>query len=541
MKLFLLSLITITFFGVGASQNYMPQRPYMPIVYDGLTPIWYETTSDMSIIGDSLNGYNHFNGSYQVKPFIHDNRLYTVFKQNGAIGKWIGSYIECRDVASGKLIWDHSMGMFEGLHQQLIVNLYIQGDKLIVWSLIRKGTDKKLFVYDDVIIQKTELTAATGDFISNFHRPFDDTTAFVLTSYPFDRSLYYHNNENLKYIRFLEDSITYLKYYSTTLDSTGKFIAETTLPIKKYAISFLAKLIHKDTILAIELYQDPNKLFFRYLSPDLEEYKCIESDFLFDYAPANLIIDHIDINARKICFIDRRNTSNFEDLYAEYYIFDFDGNMLRKIPFKDRITLDNFKPIRLENTDSIYFLHGKMKAKNDDPFPDYYSTLNVFLSTPDDSLLLIKEFVPTDTLTFAGVYNIMHLKDDIYILHLVERGLELDESNKISEFDINAIYFSTMMVRINEKGEILNGLNQLTYDVHLSLYPNPAHDVVYLRSPDIPIDQIWLHDISGRQVLSKSVDETDTSFSVAGLSPGIYLLSITTADAKKSVRKVVVY
>lgn len=74
----------------------------------------------------------------------------------------------------------------------------------------------------------------------------------------------------------------------------------------------------------------------------------------------------------------------------------------------------------------------------------------------------------------------------------------------------------------------------------MEVYPNPAQDVVYVKSSGDAIDRAELSDVSGRSIetLSFEAPVTETSFNISGLPSGTYLLRIESAG-KVYLRKVV--
>tara|TARA_R110001592_G_scaffold363109_2_gene680441 strand:+ start:134544 stop:135950 length:1407 start_codon:yes stop_codon:yes gene_type:complete len=61
-----------------------------------------------------------------------------------------------------------------------------------------------------------------------------------------------------------------------------------------------------------------------------------------------------------------------------------------------------------------------------------------------------------------------------------------------------------------------------------NIYPNPASDVLNLRSFNTLANSIELRDIAGKLVFSETVNQKDQSFDIANLKPGIYLVKIET-------------
>lgn len=61
----------------------------------------------------------------------------------------------------------------------------------------------------------------------------------------------------------------------------------------------------------------------------------------------------------------------------------------------------------------------------------------------------------------------------------------------------------------------------------ITIYPNPAKDVLHLESSAIAIDNIKFYDLSGRLVIEK--ENIDHQINVSQLQQGVYILEIETA------------
>jgi hypothetical protein len=74
-------------------------------------------------------------------------------------------------------------------------------------------------------------------------------------------------------------------------------------------------------------------------------------------------------------------------------------------------------------------------------------------------------------------------------------------------------------------------------DAVVIVYPNPARDVLYIRSA-VAIEQVVIRDLSGQQV-KRFTAPVDREIDVSDLSPGVYLVGITTTYGE-TIRKIVI-
>jgi hypothetical protein len=66
----------------------------------------------------------------------------------------------------------------------------------------------------------------------------------------------------------------------------------------------------------------------------------------------------------------------------------------------------------------------------------------------------------------------------------------------------------------------------------VSLYPNPAGDIVEIFNPGKEITQVYFHDQTGRLVMITSVSPGSQSIDVSGLSGGLYIITFTDDNYK---------
>ena len=82
--------------------------------------------------------------------------------------------------------------------------------------------------------------------------------------------------------------------------------------------------------------------------------------------------------------------------------------------------------------------------------------------------------------------------------------------------------------------------NDTTVKAELSLYPNPASELVNIKTNGNQIKNITIHNLLGQTVLTATGNETsEQSMNISTLSSGTYLVVIAT-DAKTETVKLIV-
>ncbi len=80
-------------------------------------------------------------------------------------------------------------------------------------------------------------------------------------------------------------------------------------------------------------------------------------------------------------------------------------------------------------------------------------------------------------------------------------------------------------------------VNELDF-ANWNVYPNPTQGTVTVRS-DIEIDQVRVMDISGKEVLTKTLQGSQTTLELSYLGSGVYLIEVV-SDVRKSLKRLVI-
>jgi len=74
----------------------------------------------------------------------------------------------------------------------------------------------------------------------------------------------------------------------------------------------------------------------------------------------------------------------------------------------------------------------------------------------------------------------------------------------------------------------------------ISVYPNPSADFVNLRSMDGNINQVTLMNLEGKTILSRGINQSETTIDLGSFSPGQYILRIekNTSTVTKKILKI---
>ena len=479
-----------------------------------------------------MDGYNHFRPGDPL-PLIHENKIYTVSNINHSSGPYYGSYIQCRDMETGQLIWQYLVGVKESGHFEVIRLMYIDNNnKLCVISQIRKvpiDSNNTPNFLEDMIIRKLVFDPEYGDKLYDFHRNFDDENAFETQISVFKTAKYsyiFREDTLLRYIEPVKINDTF-HLRSVLLDETGKKVGNESLLKFKY-ITHYFNLIQfaPDTFMHVEINYADSTLLFRYLSPDLQEYATYTT-LKLKSTPEFLEFVKLSADKKKILFeyIDR-NDPFFN--FVELLVYDTKANLLKRTAL-DNYSSNYFEVLKWEDDGDEAFTVLKQQIIKDEN-NNRISVLNVSIYDDKNEEYIINTFKSTDPKRYAVPFTNVLLNDDRYFIQCVE----FRNSSAFSR-DIGAYAVSQMLL----DGKILflpsNTEDLTTVSSAIKAYPNPAIDEFILAFDTEYTGTIQVYSMGGQLLLQKSVSHTQSEqIDILTLDPGMYMVQCIPSDHKIS-------
>ena len=80
------------------------------------------------------------------------------------------------------------------------------------------------------------------------------------------------------------------------------------------------------------------------------------------------------------------------------------------------------------------------------------------------------------------------------------------------------------------------GINESVTTNQISIYPNPANEVITVNVANESLSRIEIYDITGKLVLTQTTTQQETTIDIKDLNSGMYLINIISEDAKYSER-----
>lgn len=105
-------------------------------------------------------------------------------------------------------------------------------------------------------------------------------------------------------------------------------------------------------------------------------------------------------------------------------------------------------------------------------------------------------------------------------------------------FDLQAIDDTLSLSMITGVAVVTDcslGINEQTANGGISIYPNPADDIVNIQSASV-LRSVGVFDIGGRKIFSQTIGGDDARIDLSRFQSGIYILRITAADGEKILK-----
>ncbi len=519
------------------SQIQKPYRPFEKINFQELNSVWYETMFDSLVIDDYLDGYSHFRPAGNINPIIHDDKIYSAFYINTRNGI-VGSYIVCRDMISGKIIWKDRYGKLDGQHIEIPTLMFIDNDKLVVYGQIKRDAEYGSNVIPslrDLILSKRLYDIVDGTLNLYYHGDFNDPLLLNTHNETFYlyKVFFYKEQDKVRYIQPIPTGdLLKTKVHSFLLDEQGRALSHDSLLTNQFFYNI--SQISEDTLLIVEV--DSAELLFRYVSPDLKTYFVNRTDYPFDHYPALIDLKEVSVVDRKLLFYNQRNEF-YPHNYFEVYVFNFDGSLSHKYDLKNKY-IEDFTPIRWQEKDGLllaanYEIIGKKRTK---------SMLQVKSFTNESEEKVLKTFVATDTLRSIYSYKVIPIEDGELLVSFSEGAYFLDTISKLIQLDDDAIALSLMKIKEKDLG-ITSNANNFNVNIKakaITVVPNPVVEDLFISLPTNFIGKIGIIDISGRLVRIVDISKplSQIKIDMSGLLSGVYFVKIEDHDTAFTVKVV---
>ena len=518
-----------------SAQFQHPLFPYQQVQYDGLHPLWYETTYDVTMVSDSCDGYNHIAYTFQVEEFFYDSLAFVPNYYKNPYGMQ-GSYIECRSMRTGAVKWSHRYPEELFDHVEFVKLFYVDDEEhLVVFSQkervpFEKNVNKPYF--KNMILTKRVYDIHSGSLISYTHLNYDDPTAFITsTSYwPGNwSSKLFREHEHLRYVESYNiRGVQKLK--SCLLNDSGQLVSNVdSLTIPYYKLNFNLVQIHPDTLLEIEIDRAERILYFRYLKPNLEPYYEAASEPL-DFDITYIELKQTSSDKQKFLFTCRFASDDITLDNFAVLSFDRDARLI-----KSGLLVKNkeFFDVLDWEMDSQSFVMLERTYVNDGD--SLKSKLEIYKLGPQDKREALKDVTSATNLRFAAPDFCKTIGNDKYYVKFWETAFK--PSNSILFHDQHASAYSHMLLDAGDLGIVTDTKDEKP-DIcsdHIRLYPNPVKDVCSITLGFPFSGTLFISDLHGRTVYTKQIENaSELQLTNLNFPSGLYFVQFN-SDNKELV------
>lgn len=291
--------------------------------------------------------------------------------------------------------------------------------------------------------------------------------------------------------------------------------------------------------------QSGNTLSANYSGLQGAQYLVYYMEFLVEQPPTVNLGDEVIFTANVTTDGDDIDMSNNEDVLTLVAVNSYDPNDIacREGDYITEEQADGYLNyyIRFQNTGNADAINVRIEDVLDDKLD--WETLQPLSASHDYRVEMENNTVQFifDNIDLPGE-EVNEPESHGYVAYRIKPkdGAEVGdifEATASIYFDFNeAIVTNTATTEIQSiMGLGDNIINQF------ALYPNPAKNIVNITFGDSVTNSVTISvsDISGKIVLAKNISNSENSFDVSALTPGMYFVTLTT-DGKKQTKKLMI-
>ncbi|MFT6997745.1 MAG: hypothetical protein ACJAQ4_001499 [Cryomorphaceae bacterium] len=160
--------------------------------------------------------------------------------------------------------------------------------------------------------------------------------------------------------------------------------------------------------------------------------------------------------------------------------------------------------------------------------------------------ILVLEALSKIHMDIASSYNPqikMSIRDDFYstpVFDYIDNSQVYDFCNASNEYQANSVA-SAIMAQLQDEFVETEEVKTNYLRNSVSLFPNPARDLLTLRSSHLDMTSITIHDLSGRPIKQQTLQANfrEMQINLSGIAPGTYIVRIDCGDEVFSEKLVV--
>ncbi len=182
----------------------------------------------------------------------------------------------------------------------------------------------------------------------------------------------------------------------------------------------------------------------------------------------------------------------------------------------------DFGPVRSGKGNMMYYNNQWIEIKDFDDSRNYNWNLKAYLTMPSEIVVYTDFHGKASVYTMRGDYNVIVEKDNY---ETKEKHYTIDNKN----VGLNITLFD----------ETISDVCEVEFASEITIFPNPANDIVFVRSDSDELKEIRLINLSGQVIKNKKVNNFETKLDVRDIPNGLYIIQINTEQTVFSERIVV--
>ncbi len=492
---------------IFCQEKYLPVRPYEPIKFTNIQPVWYDTIIDTTENNEEGNGYNLLNFTLRCKPEIKDNYLYTSY-QTSYKGDVSGTYLEKRDISTGNVEWKYIYGHKEVDRPEVARSIIFEQDSVRLLSWRSKDT---LGIWPPfsiagigVTMTERSFSDASGQLGTYLTTMPGDTTAKKFTANPiFVNKVEYILKDPYTdgYRCIYHEVFTNPQYIlSVPLDRYGRQNGLIDTFTTERLKSFFVQSLKGNNIL---LNHKKNERMFFTIFEDATLNNILESWVLEDFNTVDFAM-LLNVDGENTIWSHNPNSDN--EVISVYHRDKLVSKVAMPVEYHyNSFTFVNGKPIGIIGYD-------KVSNKQD------------IVIIEDNQFEFVKSLISEDSLRYMLIWDITKY-DNLLLIHTEEGSWALNQVGKrILDYPSKA---NSIMAFSLESLGLVSG----TSDAHqikgnMDVYPNPSENVIHITVHSSNTKHLEIRNLLGTVMENISTHNTDKhTIDVSAWPSGMYIIS----------------
>lgn len=514
-------------------------RPFEIAKIVNFEPIWSTVVKDsilgMNIQHTSIDEYNGINGYGPESDYVIHDPYILHAKYFGGGFELGGSILECRDLESGKLIWQKRYGRFEDDIQTAIRSFFIDsiGNLKVIGQKKRHpighpdtNPDKyrDMVVFSEILDIKTGIVIHSSDCNDNEIDHFP--TKFEKLKTANHSKILLNGDEFLYYDFIIEDGKK--KIRKVNLDKCGMIDSDIkSAEIRGNFESFNLEEIGNDTLMTVTVEKSDSgegvHFIFWYFDREINIMDTLKSPVI-NFNPIFTKLAAISKGKNKVLLTWQENVSSFPRP-NRIAVFDVKANLLKSVLY-DSIYPNLYSVFDWETeNDKITLVHGRTELTTTTAIQNYLQVTEFSDNTGNPVALV--SYRMEDSLKIFAPLAIKEVNTNQLLLALHQQEYFI-RSNGRPASDSYATAIVLMLVNKDKFTKPVSSEDVVVEDEFAPIvFPNPGSDALHISLHQSFTGQVQVADMQGKMVCTHDLKNADRKdLDTCTWPSGMYVIQI---------------